>query len=145
LVAKAVFGKNTDGGETSLTHAKGKPMDEFEKVVREDFTDIFGGPPNSNRQIVSYMHRALSNGVDEAGQRWLLRFLKDWMKSAEKLREDFREWSGGFPPESDHQITVYIDYASDITVAPEEARKMLRGWMAEVDPGHNLAVQKTKR
>jgi len=30
----------------------------------------------------------------------------------EQLKSDFRQWSGGFPPESADQITVYLDYAA---------------------------------
>jgi hypothetical protein len=46
-----------------------------------------------------------------------------------KLKTDFLEWSGGTPPESDHQITVYIDYAAQQNADPVEMRRSLRAWM----------------
>ena len=44
------------------------------------------------------------------------------------LIEDFQQWSGGFPPESDYQITVYIDYAL-AKWNPEWARRVLQDWL----------------
>jgi len=29
-----------------------------------------------------------------------------------ELEQDFESWSGGFPPESEHEIVVYVDYAN---------------------------------
>ena len=29
-----------------------------------------------------------------------------------ELEDDFLEWSGGTPPDSMHQVTVYVDYAN---------------------------------
>jgi hypothetical protein len=49
------------------------------------------------------------------------------------IREDFETWSGGFPPESDEQITVYIDYASSKDWDDDEVRELLRAWMDEPD------------
>lgn len=49
------------------------------------------------------------------------------------IREDFFTWSGGFPPESDAQVTVYIDYASSKDWDDNEVRAMLRDWMQEPD------------
>ena len=46
------------------------------------------------------------------------------------VRRDFEEWSGGFPPESEYQITVYVDYARCIENA-ELVREILRDWMGE--------------
>ncbi len=45
------------------------------------------------------------------------------------IKEDFLEWSGGTPPESDYQITVYIDYTAPIGSDPDAVRKMLREFM----------------
>lgn len=45
------------------------------------------------------------------------------------LTRDFLAWTGGFEPESMHQITVYLDYACDSTLNCEEARKSLIAWM----------------
>jgi len=47
----------------------------------------------------------------------------------QELIEDFLQWSGGFPPESEHQITVYIDYALKPEFNPTEAREALVDWM----------------
>lgn len=47
---------------------------------------------------------------------------------AERLKKDFREWSGGFPPESDEKITVYLDYALPDGIDKEEAREVLEDW-----------------
>jgi hypothetical protein len=49
------------------------------------------------------------------------------------LRSDFEGWSGGFPPESDYQITVYVDYALGIEIDTEVARQILRDWMCDED------------
>lgn len=47
----------------------------------------------------------------------------------ESLRQDFLEWSGGFEPESRHQITVYVEYARDSELDPEESQQVLTDWM----------------
>jgi hypothetical protein len=52
-------------------------------------------------------------------------------QTANAIRADFEEWSGGFAPESDHQITVYIDYAAPFDMDDEEVRRLLRAWMCE--------------
>jgi hypothetical protein len=46
------------------------------------------------------------------------------------LVKDFTAWSGGFPPESDHQITVYLDYALPQDFDKEEAARFLEDWYA---------------
>ena len=48
------------------------------------------------------------------------------------IREDFLTWSGGFPPESDDQIYVYVDAAAPKDSDENEVRKMLRDWMHQV-------------
>ena len=52
-------------------------------------------------------------------------------QTANTIRADFGEWSGGFPPESKYQITVYIDYAGSSDMDPEEVRRVLTAWMFE--------------
>lgn len=48
-------------------------------------------------------------------------------KLVRKVKEDFLEWSGGDPPESEMQIFVYVEYAR--TIEDEEAvRAILRDW-----------------
>jgi hypothetical protein len=49
----------------------------------------------------------------------------------QELQEDFIQWSGGYPPESDEQITVYIDYAQPADLDSEKVRQFLRKWMEE--------------
>jgi hypothetical protein len=44
------------------------------------------------------------------------------------IRDDFLKWTGGFPPESDDQITVYLDYACPIAGDETELRSFLREW-----------------
>jgi phosphoenolpyruvate-protein kinase (PTS system EI component) len=54
------------------------------------------------------------------------------------LRADFLAWSGGFFPESEAQITVYVDYALAVNVDAVTARRLLQDWMRgaeEDDPG----------
>jgi hypothetical protein len=44
---------------------------------------------------------------------------------------DFETWSGGFPPDSSQEIFVYVEYARDLRLDPNEVTKVLRDWMAE--------------
>ena len=55
-----------------------------------------------------------------------------------ELKKHFREWSGGWPPESDYQITVYVDYASNVNWDDEEVREALRDWMESDDPDEDI-------
>ncbi len=48
---------------------------------------------------------------------------------AEKVREHFRIWSGGCPPESEFEIIVYIEKACPLNLDEQELRDMLREWM----------------
>jgi len=61
----------------------------------------------------------------------------------EKLKQHFLEWSGGFEPESGHQIMVYIDYARDGNLDKEEVRRLLEDWMSNSpsNVGGNLNQQ----
>jgi hypothetical protein len=47
------------------------------------------------------------------------------------IREDFVVWSGGFPPDSDHEIFAYIEAAMPFNCGHEDARMMLKAWMVE--------------
>jgi hypothetical protein len=44
-------------------------------------------------------------------------------------RSDFEDWSGGFPPESDQQIYVYVTHALSSDFDELFALKVLRAWM----------------
>lgn len=48
-----------------------------------------------------------------------------------KLRSDFEDWSGGFPPESDQQIYVYVTHALSSDFDEQFALKVLRKWMED--------------
>ena len=52
----------------------------------------------------------------------------------ETIKEDFLAWSGGFPPESDYQIFVYIETAKPVDINDTELGDMLRVWMNEDEP-----------
>ena len=54
-------------------------------------------------------------------------------QTSKAIREDFLTWSGGFPPESDHQIFVYVEAARPKDSDEEEVREMLKAWMQEPD------------
>lgn len=46
------------------------------------------------------------------------------------VRRDFLSWTGGFPPDSEQQIFIYLEYACEIAVADaDEVRAFLRKWM----------------
>ncbi len=54
----------------------------------------------------------------------------DELKAIE-IKRDFCVWSGGFPPESDWQISVYIETAKSIDLPDEELRHFLQAWLTE--------------
>ena len=51
--------------------------------------------------------------------------------TAEEIKADFLQWSGGFEPDSPEQITVYVDYASHIDTDAEYVRRVLTAWLEE--------------
>jgi hypothetical protein len=59
-------------------------------------------------------------------------------QAANAIKRAFREWSAGFPPESDYQIAVFIDYALPTDINAEQARHLLRTWMCATDPEADL-------
>jgi hypothetical protein len=52
-------------------------------------------------------------------------------QNAAAIKADFAEWSGGFPPESPEQVTVYIDYACPNTADSTLIREILLAWMQQ--------------
>ena len=50
-----------------------------------------------------------------------------------ELENDFLKWSGGFPPESTHQITVYVDYANPFAFSELHVTAYLREWMTRAN------------
>lgn len=53
---------------------------------------------------------------------------------ANRIKRNFGIWSGGFPPESECQIYVYIDAAKPVDIADAELWNLLRTWMNEDEP-----------
>ena len=51
----------------------------------------------------------------------------------ESIREDFLAWSGGFPPESEAQISSYVDTAMPMDADPVAVRQFLTAWMSDAD------------
>jgi hypothetical protein len=54
------------------------------------------------------------------------------------VKADFLNWSGGFYPESENQIIVYIDYAMAVAVPEVDACRVLSSWMNEADHDYDL-------
>lgn len=52
---------------------------------------------------------------------------------SDSIREDFLVWSGGFPPESDAQIAIFVETAIPADADPEVVRQFLAAWMNEPD------------
>jgi hypothetical protein len=52
-------------------------------------------------------------------------------ETAMAIRQDFLVWSGGFPPESDQQIWVYVEAARPVETDHEEVATFLMAWMRE--------------
>lgn len=59
-------------------------------------------------------------------------------RAIQRIKEDFGSWSGGFPPESPDQITVYVDYALDLGIDPNDARRMLLDWMNAIESNDDI-------
>jgi hypothetical protein len=45
------------------------------------------------------------------------------------IKEDFLAWSGGFPPDSEDQIFLYVEFASPQSIDQRDARAFLLDWM----------------
>lgn len=54
-------------------------------------------------------------------------------KTAAAIREDFLTWSGGFSPDSDMEIFVYIEYAAPRDIDKQELTELLNAWMDSED------------
>jgi len=52
---------------------------------------------------------------------------------ARAIEQDFLEWSGGFPPDSEEQIFVYVETSSPIDTDSQEVSELLRTWMRRED------------
>lgn len=47
------------------------------------------------------------------------------------VRQDFETWSGGFPPATEHEIRVYLDYACPMDAPEEVLLDILYEWAEE--------------
>ncbi len=50
-----------------------------------------------------------------------------------EVRQHFETWSGGFPPETEHEIRVYLDYACSVEAPEEVLLDILYEWAQEED------------
>jgi len=50
----------------------------------------------------------------------------------QSLKADFLEWTGGFEPESEEDISTYVDASMPFAIDATEAIEALRAWMREV-------------
>lgn len=48
---------------------------------------------------------------------------------AQAITEHFLTWSGGVPPESRSEVTVYVDYARRSSWDPDAVTRFLIEWM----------------
>jgi hypothetical protein len=55
------------------------------------------------------------------------------MQNSDSIREDFLAWSGGFPPESEAQISSYVKTAMPADADPVAVRQLLTAWMNDPD------------
>jgi hypothetical protein len=59
------------------------------------------------------------------------------LQTTKAIQDGFLVWSGGFPPESDQQIFIYVEYALRHDINAIEASNMLKNWMLEEwSPAH---------
>ncbi len=47
----------------------------------------------------------------------------------QKLMAHFESWSGGFSPDSEQEIFIYVEYAHDSDADSSEVTQFLREWM----------------
>jgi hypothetical protein len=50
-------------------------------------------------------------------------------KTAEQIKDDFLCWSGGLPPESELEISTFVEYARDVQLDAPDVAKVLRDWL----------------
>lgn len=49
----------------------------------------------------------------------------------EMIRRDYQAWSGGFPPETQDQIFLYLEYAASTDAPQEKVREILYEWVVQ--------------
>jgi hypothetical protein len=50
-------------------------------------------------------------------------------QTAEAIVTDFKEWSGGIPPDSEQEIFIYVEFARPEATNAAEVTKVLSDWM----------------
>lgn len=50
-------------------------------------------------------------------------------KILQKLKEHYESWSGGWPPEDDRDVFIYVEYARLSEWDADDVRTELRNWM----------------
>jgi hypothetical protein len=63
----------------------------------------------------------------------------------QRVREDFQAWSGGFPPDSEEQVEVYVEYALPSDLDAEAVRHGLRTQVGAWQRGQNESLQRRSR
>jgi hypothetical protein len=59
----------------------------------------------------------------------MLRKIAPIMSDSELKLPRLLEWTGGFEPETEEDITTYVETSMPFDLKPEEAREALREWM----------------
>jgi len=49
------------------------------------------------------------------------------------IRNDFEQWSGGFPPDSIDQIYIYAIFGSSSEIPDDEVVESLMSWLCELE------------
>ncbi|MEN6458046.1 MAG: hypothetical protein ABFC63_03885 [Thermoguttaceae bacterium] len=58
--------------------------------------------------------------------------------STRTIEQSFLDWSGGFPPDSEQQIFIYMEYVYGAdAVDADETRDVLRDWLLAESIDHN--------
>ncbi len=50
-----------------------------------------------------------------------------------ELKQDFLDWSGGFKPQDDDQVNLYVKSSLSIKMHDEVARQALTDWMNQAE------------
>jgi hypothetical protein len=66
----------------------------------------------------------------------------------QEVMTHYREWSGGFPPDAEEQIFIYMEYARLTNIDEDETREFLREWAEyalehpeeDGSPGDGIAI-----
>jgi hypothetical protein len=56
-------------------------------------------------------------------------------ETARLVVKDFLDWSGGSPPDSEQEIFIYVEYASDCRNDSVEVTRLLHTWLHRLQSG----------